>query len=175
MIESDRHQTPFSIGLLGGWGTGKSSIKELYRADLASDAVKQDGRRRSERFHCITFNAWRFGGRDHDIKRALLRHVFLELGGEEDSLQDRLFRQISETTEQPKSWCAVTGETLRAWLIPLPALVVVFAFLFAVLLAEQMVGADQCLHARTRQRVRLNGGSFARPFGGTAESKCGPT
>ncbi|MEM5439347.1 KAP family P-loop NTPase fold protein [Paraburkholderia diazotrophica] len=133
MIESDRHQTPFSIGLLGGWGTGKSSIKELYRADLASDAVKQDGRRRSERFHCITFNAWRFGGRDHDIKRALLRHVFLELGGEEDSLQDRLFRQISETTEQPKSWRAVTGETLRAWLIPLPALVIVFAFLFAVL------------------------------------------
>nr|WP_258878819.1 KAP family NTPase [Paraburkholderia sp. BL6669N2] len=111
--------------------------------------MKQDGRRRSERFHCITFNAWRFGGRDHDVKRALLRHVFLELGGEEDSLQDRPFRQISETTEQPKSWRAVSGETLHGWRIPLPALVIVFAFLSPYCWPSRWSARiNVCMHAR---------------------------
>ena len=95
LIESGNHPTPFSIGLLGGWGTGKSSIKELYTAELRDDAHKGHGLTREQRFHCITFNAWRFGGRDQDIKRALLRHVFLELGGAEENLHDKLFRQIS--------------------------------------------------------------------------------
>ena len=37
------------------------------------------GKRRQDRIHAITFNAWRYGGGE-DIKRALLRHAFLELG-----------------------------------------------------------------------------------------------
>lgn len=61
LIESEELAPPFSIGLLGGWGTGKSSIKELYTNHLKNDASKQGGRLRKDRFHCITFNAWRFG------------------------------------------------------------------------------------------------------------------
>ncbi|MFQ5912829.1 MAG: P-loop NTPase fold protein, partial [Nitrospinota bacterium] len=30
LIEAEHHLPPFSIGLLGSWGTGKSTIKELY-------------------------------------------------------------------------------------------------------------------------------------------------
>ncbi|MBB3009920.1 P-loop NTPase fold protein [Cupriavidus alkaliphilus] len=97
LIESRTHETPFSIGLLGGWGTGKSSVKQLYTTALADDPSKDGGFTRYQRFHCITFNAWRFGGKDQDIKRALLRHVFLELGGEEENLRDKLFRQVSTT------------------------------------------------------------------------------
>lgn len=139
LIESDQLTPPFSIGLLGGWGTGKSSIKELYTRDLADDAVKTHGKHRKDRFHCITFNAWRFGGHDQDIKRALLRHVFLELGGKEDQLYDKLFRQTSETTQRPKRWWQVTLETLRAWALPIPALVAAMALLFTICYLVLMV------------------------------------
>lgn len=132
VIESKELSPPFSVGLLGGWGTGKSSIKELYTNHLKNDATKQEGRLRKDRFHCITFNAWRFGGHDQDIKRALLRHVFLELGGKEDHLHDKLFRQISETTQKPKSWLKITLETLKAWALPVPALISAMALLFGI-------------------------------------------
>ncbi len=29
LIEDENHKPPYSIGLLGGWGTGKSSIKKM--------------------------------------------------------------------------------------------------------------------------------------------------
>jgi len=133
LIESEDHSTPFSIGLLGGWGTGKSSIKEMYMAELLNDATKHQGAKRSEKIQCITFNAWRFGGRDQDIKRALLRHVFLELGGHEESLQDRLFRQISHVIEQPKPTLKYFLETLRSWMLPIPALLLVMLVLVVTL------------------------------------------
>ncbi|MDG4418011.1 KAP family NTPase [Pseudomonas aeruginosa] len=139
LIESEQLKPPFSIGLLGGWGTGKSSIKELYTRDLADDASKREGRHRKDRYHCITFNAWRFGGHDQDIKRALLRHVFLELGGKEDQLYDKLFRQTSETTQRPKRWWEVTLETLRAWALPIPALMAAMALLFLICYLALMV------------------------------------
>ena len=68
LIEADRHTPPFSIGLLGGWGTGKSSIKELYTRGLEDDASTSSsgGVPRKDRFKSITFNAWRFGGKDQD-------------------------------------------------------------------------------------------------------------
>jgi predicted KAP-like P-loop ATPase len=115
LIESKTHSPPFSIGLLGGWGTGKSTIKDLYIGALHNDSRKDSSRRtRSDRIHTITFNAWRFGGREQDIKRALLRHVYLELGGDEDNLQDRLFRQITESRNEEKGWCRYTLEVLKA-------------------------------------------------------------
>lgn len=64
LIEDENHKPPFSIGLLGGWGTGKSSVKELYTRALNDDTSAAGGRRpRSQRFKSITFNAWRFGGK----------------------------------------------------------------------------------------------------------------
>ncbi|QLG88029.1 NTPase KAP [Chitinibacter bivalviorum] len=133
LIESENYSPPFSIGLLGGWGTGKSSIKELYTANLRDDASRTNKLTRKDRYHCITFNAWRFGGKDQDIKRALLRHVFLELGGSEESLQDKLFHQFSEVKETPKSVRQLTRELLRAWMIPMLALTLAVIGLFLLL------------------------------------------
>src|SRR6266542_2596570 len=36
-IEAPNNTPPFSIGLLGKWGIGKTSIKELYFASLRED------------------------------------------------------------------------------------------------------------------------------------------
>lgn len=108
LIESQSMKPPFSIGLLGPWGTGKSSIKGLYLRSLGSDGTKRDGKKRSDRVKCITFNAWRYGG-EEDLKRALLREAFLQLGGDEAELDRELLQQISETAahrRQLKDWAA---------------------------------------------------------------------
>lgn len=134
LIESGHHTPPFSIGLLGGWGTGKSSIKELYIRGLEDDATKSaGGAPRMHRFKSITFNAWRFGGKDQDIKRALLRHVFLELGGDEQTLHDRLFRNVTRSEEQWKDFKEYTSQLWRAWAMPLPAFLVAMLFLFGLI------------------------------------------
>ena len=134
LVESEHHTPPFSIGLLGGWGTGKSSIKELYIRGLEDDASKSEGGEpRMHRFKSITFNAWRFGGKDQDIKRALLRHVFLELGGDEQALHDRLFRNVTRSEEQWKGWKEYTCQLWRAWAMPLPAFLAAMLLLFGLI------------------------------------------
>lgn len=136
LIEDEGHQPPFSIGLLGGWGTGKSSIKELYTRALADDTSTADGHRpRSQRFKSITFNAWRFGGKEQDIKRALLRHVFLELGGDEGKLQDDLYRNVTHTESATKPIGELTKQHLISWAAPAPAFAIAFiAYLIFIML-----------------------------------------
>lgn len=103
LIESADNHPPFSIGLLGSWGMGKSTIKEFYLGGLQADEAR-DGRRirRRDRIRTITFNAWRFGG--ENVKRALLRHVYRALGGNESHLADALFNQITRSALEARSW-----------------------------------------------------------------------
>jgi hypothetical protein len=110
LIESDEIQPPFTIGLLGNWGSGKSSIKSMYESSLTDDASSES---RNERFHPVTFNAWRFGG--EQIKRALLRHVYLELGGNKNKLDDALFRQVQDTIQSKKDWKTFGFELFDRW------------------------------------------------------------
>lgn len=127
LVEDESHAPPFSIGLLGGWGTGKSSVKELYTRALADDSSSVDGKPpRSQRFKSITFNAWRFGGKDQDIKRALLRHVFLELGGDESSLYDSLYRNVTHTEKTYKPIKQQIKDHLLTWAAPVPAFLIAF-------------------------------------------------
>ncbi|WP_282363086.1 P-loop NTPase fold protein [Pseudomonas sp. PS01297] len=136
LIEEEGHQPPFSIGLLGGWGTGKSSVKELYTRALSDDTSTAVGQRpRSQRFKSITFNAWRFGGKEQDIKRALLRHVFLELGGDESKLQDDLYRNVTHTTSVPKRVKELIKEHLFSWAAPLPAFAIAFTVYVMLVIA----------------------------------------
>lgn len=103
LIEAEHHSPPFSIGLLGSWGTGKSTIKEMYLSALQDDQEGGRGNKRKDRIHTITFNAWRYGG-DEDIKRALLRHAYIEMGGNDFAIHRELYQQISEKTLKSRSW-----------------------------------------------------------------------
>ncbi|OED00938.1 hypothetical protein A9Z06_13450 [Rhizobium sp. YK2] len=105
LVES-RHQPPFSIGLLGSWGTGKSSIKELYLSSLRNDNTAAKGVRRRDKVHAISFNAWRYGG-EQDIKRALLRDTYQQLGGDDEALHRHLHNQVTSTVP--------TKRSLREW------------------------------------------------------------
>lgn len=110
LIEGE-HAPPFSIGLLGSWGTGKSTIKELYLKSLADDKTGPRGERRTDKVRAITFNAWRYGG-EQDLKRALLRHAFAELGGDDDALRRELYNQVSAVTQVKRGWWEWSKEAL---------------------------------------------------------------
>jgi len=99
LIEHEDRKPPFSIGLLGAWGTGKSTIKELYLQGLKLSKTTKGSTARNAKIFPITFNAWRHGGED-DLKRALLRAVYLKLGGNEDDLDEELFNQINVTASR---------------------------------------------------------------------------
>lgn len=109
LIESSSNRTPFSIGLLGPWGTGKSTIKEFYRSGLEDDKSGPPGQRRSDRFRMITFNAWRFGGEQH-LKRSLLREAFRQLGGDEAALRRALFEQVNKVVHKKRPFGDWFGE-----------------------------------------------------------------
>ncbi len=147
LIEDEGHRPPFSIGLLGGWGTGKSSIKEMYTHNLADDTSTEGGRRpRSQRFKSITFNAWRFGGKEQDIKRALLRHVFLELGGDQNKLHDDLYRNVTHTETVNKSVGELTTQHLKSWVAPVPAfLIAVITYLLLVTAGLKWLPLDNAI------------------------------
>jgi len=110
LIEAPENIPPFSVGLLGPWGTGKSSIKALYKRDLEDDKSGAVGNRRADHTHVISFNAWRFGG-EQDLKRALLREAFKQLGGDESALRQRLFDQVNRVTHERRSFREWFGES----------------------------------------------------------------
>ncbi|NRR21314.1 P-loop NTPase fold protein [Brevibacillus sp. MS2.2] len=109
------HSPPYSIGLLGSWGVGKSSIKEFYLSDLKMDDSKDgNGQKRAQKVHTITFNAWRYGG--DDVKKALLRHVYIAIGGDEQELKDQLYNQLSENVFKPRSWKEIGVDFFQRYL-----------------------------------------------------------
>ena len=134
LIEAEHNQPPYSIGLLGSWGTGKSTIKSLYLKDLEDDtAIESHKKKRSQRIKALTFNAWRYGG--SDIKRALLRHVFLNLGGTAQTLKDEIYNQIKYDFLKPRSWKDIWFEVYEkgVWnLIPVAVFLVFLCFMLWV-------------------------------------------
>ncbi len=119
---------PYSIGLLGGWGTGKSSIKELTQKRLVSHNEKN-----GNSVKCITFNAWRFGG--ENLKRALLREVFIELDGSEEDIEDALSRYKigDEAVAKPlREWWR---EVWEAWGLRLLFGLVIYSAILALTIA----------------------------------------
>lgn len=115
LIEAPDNSPPFSVGLLGPWGSGKSSIKAMYLKSLANN-------RSNGHVFPVTFNAWRYGG--EDLKRALLRHVYLEVGGNKAALDDALFNQLEETVKRPLSWKEIGTEFYERFLWPTAQLLV---------------------------------------------------
>lgn len=76
---------PYNIGLLGKWGVGKSSIKEMCKKKLGE---------KSKNIHCIDFNAWKYGG--DCIKKALLKTIYKDIGGRDEEIKDTFSRQITK-------------------------------------------------------------------------------
>lgn len=110
------NNAPFSIGLLGKWGVGKSSIKKLCRNEfLLKDNSK---------YKIIDFNAWRYESKD--IRTSLLKEIYLALGGEEENFLTKTFKEVSKTFEKPlKFWVAI-GNFLNTYRLNFTIIVINF-------------------------------------------------
>lgn len=73
---------PFSIGLVGEWGVGKSFVLKKLEHRLKKENIKQEG------VEVFYFDAWKYAG--ESIKRSLLERLFHE-------------RSLSDT-KQGKEW-----------------------------------------------------------------------
>ncbi len=125
LVEDKTHTPPYTVGLLGTWGRGKSTTKELYLSDLKKDVSQKGGSgpTRRERIRLIVFNAWRHGG--EDIKRALLRTIFIALGGTDDDLHRKFYCQIERITPERKPLKDLAIEVADKWVVPIVALIIV--------------------------------------------------
>lgn len=85
---------PFTIGIFGGWGTGKSSLLELIKQKL-----------KKENFVTVTIDAWRYSSAEN-LRRAFLVHVASELAPKLlDDLRRRLYTSEQETLlEKPSTF-----------------------------------------------------------------------
>ena len=134
LIEDDRHRPPYSVGLLGKWGTGKSTIKGLYLHHLANDETTAgDADKRRTRIHTITFNAWKYGG-EADIRKSLFRHIFLEIGGTHEEADRNLYKTVLSTESRRKSFKEILGEFIDNCALGF-FVVTLFSALFFILVA----------------------------------------
>ena len=85
LITNNDLKMPYNIGLLGKWGVGKSSIKEICKKKLGE---------KSKNVYCIDFNAWKYGG--SGIKKALLREIYLKINGSDEAIKDQFSRHITK-------------------------------------------------------------------------------
>lgn len=91
-----------TIGLIGAWGSGKSSIKNLAIGKLNDDANVKT----------VEFNAWRHGG--NDVQRAFFRELYLSLGGDQKHLDRALFSSHEQERAAPDtSWSNLKESLLR--------------------------------------------------------------
>lgn len=94
IIENHKDETPFSIGLLGQWGVGKSSIKQIC-IDKFLNANR-------DKYEVLDFNAWRY--ESEDIRRSLLKFLHSKLSNEkEEDLRRRLYSNITDMFKREKS------------------------------------------------------------------------
>ena len=132
LIEEAKHRPPYSVGLLGKWGTGKSTVKSLYLNDLSNDEIKnRDEIKRRKQIFTITFNAWKYGG-ETDIRKSLFRHIFLEIGGSHEEVNRNLFKTVAATEFRRKSFKALVAEFFDQYALGL-LIVSLFGILFFVL------------------------------------------
>ena len=62
---------PLTVGVLGDWGSGKTSLMGLACAELTAEA--------GARYACVRFSPWQYEDYD-DVKVALMAAVLVELG-----------------------------------------------------------------------------------------------
>ncbi len=138
-VEAPANKPPFSIGLLGTWGSGKSSIKSLYLEGLNDDLSKDS---RKKRIFPITFNAWRFGG-EENIKRALLRQVYCELGGSREKIHEALFKEVQKEDTEKRRFGDYFKEGIGQFLWTVArVLSVVILLVLTVLVIANMFGVS---------------------------------
>ncbi|GIG59793.1 hypothetical protein Lfu02_41650 [Longispora fulva] len=101
ILLNNRAVTPFTIGIQGGWGTGKSSLMQLLRAEVERRIAGE-----RKRVRVAWFNAWTAEG--SNALTALIRSVLHEL---DPNVLRRVLRRTSSA-----SWLTAPFVVLANWL-----------------------------------------------------------
>src|SRR6476620_11281271 len=68
---------PLTVGIFGSWGSGKTSLMQMLRANIDAGAAKEDGDSKPN-IATLWFNAWRYEGKE-EIQSALIHAILREL------------------------------------------------------------------------------------------------
>lgn len=77
---------PLTVGIFGSWGSGKTSLMQMLRADIdgrAAAAAEQD----KKKIITLWVNAWRYEGKE-EIQSALIHAILRELEKDKSLVQD---------------------------------------------------------------------------------------
>ncbi len=88
-IESADKSKPFTIGLFGEWGSGKSSVLKTTQNLLEA---KPD-----YKYRFVTYDAWKYAG--DSFRRMFLYELQNELGVKPTEMLNRFYDNINEDTE----------------------------------------------------------------------------
>ena len=84
--------SPFAIGIFGGWGTGKTSLIKLIDNEL-----------KDRKFTTVTIDAWRYSSSEN-LRRTFLVHVARKIAPNLlDNLRQRLYTSEQEEKTKPPS------------------------------------------------------------------------
>jgi len=106
IIADPATMTPLTVGIFGGWGSGKTSLMQMVESELKAVLAK-----RQEQARTVWFNAWQYG-KEEDLWRALLLQVLNAL---------RPLKPKTATDEQLEGLAAALhdppdlSEELKAW------------------------------------------------------------
>jgi predicted KAP-like P-loop ATPase len=103
---------PLTVGVLGDWGSGKSSLMKIVRQELEAEGDTDDSRPRNDskaRYVCVEFSPWHYEDYD-DVKVALMSAVL-----------DRLEDEIAPEEKEQVSSSRVAGGDLTLRLSQIPA------------------------------------------------------
>lgn len=95
MLDHPRQGTPFTIGLLGDWGSGKTTVMKLLERELVGLPENHGADRpvmRRHKFVCAWFNAWQYE-KTGDLAAGLAQETVKALVGEHGPL-DRFWLRI---------------------------------------------------------------------------------
>ena len=88
-VMSAPENKPFTIGLFGEWGSGKSSIIKTFSKDVVAQYAK-DGKKA----RVITYDAWKYA--NDSFRRMFLLQVQQDLGFDKKDLMNSFYLNSSE-------------------------------------------------------------------------------
>lgn len=83
LMLTDTKMLPLSVGVFGGWGTGKSSFLKMVEARIPR-RTEEAGKGKEPRYIVIQYDAWLYQGYD-DARAALMDSISARLLAEADS------------------------------------------------------------------------------------------
>jgi len=160
-IITETPETPFTIGIFGTWGSGKTSLMLMLQDDLRRANQRRRRKENKDKYRLVWFDAWKYS-QERLLWRTLLLRVLAalrpaqkegsqteaekQLCAELDRLEESLYRDVdweekgSLTVDIPEALKAAGGGLVKLGFAVLPGVGTIFQ---ALRLADEAAKAAQ--------------------------------